>query len=250
MPQHLIKTFLLLLVVVSVLMPLHLKAAETLTCSWYMTITPSTTKVNSLDAPIDFVINVKQTKAECNYEFRLVLNSSLKPNENMDPKEFKGKGQYNIDHKVTKSLKQLGLSDPETTVKVRGLLLYGVGAKATYDSSPYVTIAYDKGAVGAPGQTNANTATNTRPPKELYKFDFKIQDGVQGIMARVIRLMLSLIAIISIIFIMLGGFRLLFSQGDQGAVKKGKDTIKWALLGLIVALMSFAIINVVTRFIS
>lgn len=43
--------------------------------------------------------------------------------------------------------------------------------------------------------------------------------------------------------IIFGGFRYTLSQGDPGKVKKAKDTIMYAIIGLIVVLSAFAITN-------
>jgi hypothetical protein len=43
--------------------------------------------------------------------------------------------------------------------------------------------------------------------------------------------------------IIFGGFRYTVSQGDPGKVKRAKDTIMYALIGLIIVLSAFAITN-------
>ena len=45
--------------------------------------------------------------------------------------------------------------------------------------------------------------------------------------------------------IVFGGFRFAVSQGDSGKVKKAKDTIMYAVIGLVVVLLAFAITNFV-----
>ena len=43
--------------------------------------------------------------------------------------------------------------------------------------------------------------------------------------------------------IILGGISYATSQGDAGKVKKGKDTILYGIIGLIIVLLAFAITN-------
>lgn len=50
----------------------------------------------------------------------------------------------------------------------------------------------------------------------------------------------GLIALILVIF---GGFKYMTSGGDQKAVESGKKTIMWAIIGLVVILLSFAIVR-------
>ena len=49
------------------------------------------------------------------------------------------------------------------------------------------------------------------------------------------------VGIIAVIFIIIGGVNYTMSQGDPGKVKKAKDTILYAVIGLIVSLLAFAI---------
>lgn len=42
-----------------------------------------------------------------------------------------------------------------------------------------------------------------------------------------------------------GGFKILLSQGDSEAYNKGKDTIVWAVVGLVVLTMAYALTNFV-----
>lgn len=54
-----------------------------------------------------------------------------------------------------------------------------------------------------------------------------------------------LIGIIAVAVIIIGGLRMVLSQGNQEAVTKGKSAIIWAVAGLIVALMSFSLVSIV-----
>lgn len=55
----------------------------------------------------------------------------------------------------------------------------------------------------------------------------------------------GVIGIIAVIMVILGGFKLMTSTGDPGRVKKGKDTILYGIIGLVIALLAFAIVNFV-----
>ena len=54
-----------------------------------------------------------------------------------------------------------------------------------------------------------------------------------------------LIGIVSVGFIVLGGGQLVISAGNTEAVEKGKKTITWAIIGLVVALLAFSIVAIV-----
>lgn len=61
----------------------------------------------------------------------------------------------------------------------------------------------------------------------------------------IINLLLMVIGIISVIMIIIGGFRYTTSGGDAGQTKSARDTIIYAVVGLVIAVMSFAIVNFV-----
>lgn len=67
--------------------------------------------------------------------------------------------------------------------------------------------------------------------------------------AAVTNTLLLIIGVVAVIMLIIGGFRYVFSQGDEKAVKGAKDTILYAIIGIVVALLSYAIINfVIGRF--
>lgn len=49
--------------------------------------------------------------------------------------------------------------------------------------------------------------------------------------------------IIAVIVIIIGGFRYSTSMGDPGKLKSAKDTILYAVIGLVIVLLAFAITN-------
>ncbi len=47
---------------------------------------------------------------------------------------------------------------------------------------------------------------------------------------------------ISVLMIVIGGFQYVISQGDPQRVAKAKDTIMYAVIGLVISLLSYAIV--------
>lgn len=65
----------------------------------------------------------------------------------------------------------------------------------------------------------------------------------------IINLLLYILGVIAVIAIIIGGLRYVVSGGDSNAVKGAKDMILFAVIGLIVALLAYSIVNfVVGRF--
>ena len=59
----------------------------------------------------------------------------------------------------------------------------------------------------------------------------------------IIQAIIGVIGVVAVIFIIVGAVNYTMSQGDPGKVKKARDTILYAVIGLIVALLSFAIVT-------
>ena len=68
-----------------------------------------------------------------------------------------------------------------------------------------------------------------------------LMETVQTILTAVI----GIVGILAVIMIVYGGIQYTMSAGDAGKVKKAKDTILYGVIGIIVALLAFAIVNFV-----
>lgn len=64
-----------------------------------------------------------------------------------------------------------------------------------------------------------------------------------GYLNKLINTFLYAAGIVSFIFVLVSGFRFITSTGNPADIKKAKDTLIYALAGLIVALLSFGIVN-------
>ena len=71
------------------------------------------------------------------------------------------------------------------------------------------------------------------------------ENNFTSIITRVINIFSILIGAISVIMIIIGGFRYIVSGGDQNNVTAAKNTIMYAIIGLVVVLFS----QVIARFI-
>lgn len=74
-------------------------------------------------------------------------------------------------------------------------------------------------------------------------------DDAAHMIRTVVDTMLLILGTIAVIMIIVGGIRYTTSRGDASDVKAAKDTIMYSVVGLVVAIMSFAIVNfVISRF--
>jgi len=70
-------------------------------------------------------------------------------------------------------------------------------------------------------------------------------DSLTGAFLTVAKGFLAIIALWAITFIIIGAFKLIMAQGHEEDYVTAKKTITWAVLGLIVAMLSFSIIAIV-----
>lgn len=65
-----------------------------------------------------------------------------------------------------------------------------------------------------------------------------------GALAQTItNLLLSIAGIVSVLFIIVGGIMYATSAGNDSQVQKAKSTITNAIIGLVISVLSFAIVN-------
>lgn len=73
---------------------------------------------------------------------------------------------------------------------------------------------------------------------------------VACLITQFLRVALGLIAVVSTAMFIYGGFRFLTSGGNSEAVQKGKDTLLWSSIGIVVVLASWVLVQYVLRAIS
>ena len=71
------------------------------------------------------------------------------------------------------------------------------------------------------------------------------QGDLNNIVRTIINTIIFVIGIVAVFMIILGGISYATSQGDANKVKKGKDTILYGIIGLVIALLAFAIVSFV-----
>ncbi len=69
--------------------------------------------------------------------------------------------------------------------------------------------------------------------------------GMDGVFTRITNTALYAIGIISVVMLIWGGLRYILSGGDSKKITDAKNTILYAIIGLIIALLAYAIVNFV-----
>ncbi len=71
------------------------------------------------------------------------------------------------------------------------------------------------------------------------------EGGQGGIFRTITNVLLFLIGAISVIMLIVGGIRYVVSGGDSTAVQNAKNTILYAIVGVVVAILAYAVVNFV-----
>jgi hypothetical protein len=74
-------------------------------------------------------------------------------------------------------------------------------------------------------------------------------DNAQSMAQKIVSTLLFILGILAVIMIIVGGIRYVTSAGDASRVKAAKDTVMYSVVGLVVAILAYAIVTfVVGRF--
>jgi hypothetical protein len=71
---------------------------------------------------------------------------------------------------------------------------------------------------------------------------------VGALIANIIIGFISLAGLLSILMIVVGGFRYVTSQGNEEQAAVGKRTLQWAVVGLVVALLAYVLVRATLTF--
>lgn len=73
--------------------------------------------------------------------------------------------------------------------------------------------------------------------------------GPDGLFQTITNVLLFVIGAVSVIMLIIGGIRYVVSGGDSSAVTSAKNTILYAVIGIVVAILAYAMVNfVITSF--
>ena len=95
-----------------------------------------------------------------------------------------------------------------------------------------------------PGSASAQVSEgiNTATTSEMKG---KSIDGKDGLIKTVVNVLLWAVGILSVIMIIFSGLRYITSAGDASKTKSAQSTLIYSVVGLIVAIMAWAIVNMV-----
>ena len=95
--------------------------------------------------------------------------------------------------------------------------------------------------------SNSVSALTLREGAEAARCDECPRDlfGDSGVFKQVTNTILYIVGIIAVIMLIIGGIRYVTSGGDAKQVTDAKNTVLYAIIGLVIAFLAFAIVNFV-----
>lgn len=104
---------------------------------------------------------------------------------------------------------------------------------------------------GAPSNVNTNVgATFIDLDENIGTFDNLLtHDTLPELLGTILRILFALIGMVAVVIIIIAGFRMVLASGNESALTAAKKSITWAIIGLIVSLMSFSIVAIIQKLI-
>lgn len=83
------------------------------------------------------------------------------------------------------------------------------------------------------------------PTSALCQPQTEMLFGPNSIWTNIINTIIFVIGAVAVLMIVIGGLRYTLSAGDAGSTKSAKDTVLYAVIGLVIAVAAYAIVNFV-----
>jgi hypothetical protein len=74
--------------------------------------------------------------------------------------------------------------------------------------------------------------------------------SLSELIGNAIKIFLTFSGAVAVVFVIIGGFYYLTAQGNEEQAEKGKKTLINAIIGVIIIIMAYVIINVITNLVS
>lgn len=98
-----------------------------------------------------------------------------------------------------------------------------------------LTLSFASPSYAAGIYDGVNAARGAGQPTELF--------GQAGIFTTAVNVLLFIVGALSVIMLIIGGLRYAISGGNASTVTAAKNTVLYAIVGLLIAFFAFAIVN-------
>lgn len=93
-----------------------------------------------------------------------------------------------------------------------------------------------------PGQTEVGSVCELKNPSEGQLVNIK---DFGTLLKNAINLLLMFAGAIAVLFFIVGGYQYIVARGNEEGMEQAKKTMSGALIGIVLIIMSFAIVNIV-----
>lgn len=124
--------------------------------------------------------------------------------------------------------------------RLAALLLTPVIAVGFAVAPAFTASAEDLSIAGGAGSAQGNQQATC-----LFGNEGVACEGKTPMFKTITNVLLFIIGAVSVIMLVIGGIRYTVSAGDSSAVTGAKNTILYAIIGLVVAILAYAVVNFV-----
>ncbi len=117
---------------------------------------------------------------------------------------------------------------------IAGAVVAVAGAFSLLVAQPAMAVTCPSGSINSSADTLAGC--NVKPDEGK---------GLMDTVLVIINVILAVLGIVTVLMIILGGVNYTTSQGDPTKAAKAKNTILYGVIGLVIALLAFAVVNFV-----
>lgn len=132
----------------------------------------------------------------------------------------------------------LAAGNPEKLEKAKMGLTWSIGGFVLAISSYAIVLLL---------QTTLGSKTLISQQPGLQNLGLLQNVGGRGVLFRLIQLLLTFGAAVAVLFLTLGGYRYITSQGNQELAEKAKKTILYSVLGLIIIFVSYVVFLLIAQ---
>lgn len=118
-----------------------------------------------------------------------------------------------------------------------------VSAEGTPVTDPSETPAKPAGGGGGASASCANAKDCILAGSDVTTGTGKTP--LKTIVSQITNILLFAIGVIAVIMLIIGGIRYTVSGGDSAAISSAKNTILYAIVGIVIAILAYAIVNFV-----
>lgn len=123
-------------------------------------------------------------------------------------------------------------------------LLIGLALFALPFVTPTTALAQD----GSNWYGTVCVGGSTSPDNPNDKADVATIQGFECLLANILTVFIALIGLAAFVMIVVAAFRYLLSGGNTKGTEQARSTLTWAIIGIVVALSAFIILNLLSAF--